>query len=335
MQIADLQFAHCSDQFHPPMPKSLPEYLDWLDGRSDLIWPKVPAPRPLKATPSLKPLPGIKAVTWSAYGTLLTISDGRLLHVHPQQLRMQIALEKTIEEFNMWQSMSRKPGQPWEYMLQLYRKTVRELEMVPTRKKGDAPEIDSSRVWFKLLGRLDKKDYQYDAAFYGDLDALAVKVAYFFHANLQGSGPADGAVDVLRRVSSAGLRQGLLADAQPFTLAQLQHALRKQRPDVGLGELFSPDALVLSCQLGIRKPSPSLYAHAAAQFRKLGIDAAEVLHVSHRLQDDLAVAREYGFRTALLAADANCCPVQPADVREAKPDRLLTNPHQISQILGI
>ena len=28
---------------------------------------------------------------------------------------MQIALQKTIEEFKMWHSMSRKPGQPWDH----------------------------------------------------------------------------------------------------------------------------------------------------------------------------------------------------------------------------
>lgn len=319
------------------MAKSLQEYLDWLEGRPELIWPKPPAPRPLKATPFLKPLPGLKAVTWSVYGTLLTISDGRLLHVHPQQLRMQIALEKTIEEFNMWQSMSRKPGQPWEYMLQQYTRIVKELEMVPTKKKGDSKEIDSGRAWRKWLERLGRKEYQYDAGFYGDHEDLAVKVAYFFHANLQGVAAAEDACDALQLAASAGLRQGLLADAQPFTLVQLLSALRKQKPGVTIGGLLHPECLVLSHQLGIRTPSPSLYAHAASQYQRLGIDAAAVLHVSHRLKDDLAAAKEQGFKTALYASDANCCQVDPADLRDpqTKPDRLLTNLKQIGEILDI
>src|SRR5947207_11420204 len=47
---------------------------------------------------SLKPLAGIKAVTWGVYGTLLTISEGRLLFLHPDPLCMEVALDKTRSE---------------------------------------------------------------------------------------------------------------------------------------------------------------------------------------------------------------------------------------------
>jgi hypothetical protein len=68
-----------------------------------------------------------------------------------------------------------------------------------------------------------------------------------------------------------------------------------------------------------------------------GLQAGEILYVSHRLSDDLAAAKAFGVRTALLCADANCCQVNPAEVRDPdmKPDRLLTGLPQIGQILGI
>jgi len=99
------------------MPQTLSEYAEWLEQRSDLIWPKPPPLEKPKAKPYTLPLEGIKAVTWNVYGTLLHLSAGRLLHIHAQELAMQVALEKTIEEFHMWPAMSRKPGQPWEIML--------------------------------------------------------------------------------------------------------------------------------------------------------------------------------------------------------------------------
>src|SRR5260221_4081262 len=102
------------------MVKSLEEYADWLDGR-DLLWPAAPQPVRPKATPYLKPLAGIKAVTWGVYGTLLTISEGRLLFLHPDLLCMAVALATTIREFAMWHSMSRKHGAPSEYLVQLYK----------------------------------------------------------------------------------------------------------------------------------------------------------------------------------------------------------------------
>ena len=100
------------------MPQSLSEFAEWLDGQ-DHSWPVPPPVQPVKATPFTKPLDGIAAVTWSVYGTLLRISDGCLHLDHPVQLRMQVAMEKTIKTFNMWQSMSRKAGAPWEYLYDL------------------------------------------------------------------------------------------------------------------------------------------------------------------------------------------------------------------------
>ena len=64
------------------MPKSHLEYVDWLDNRNDLIWPKPPQLQPIKARAHLKPLKGIRAVLWNLYGTLLHVTDGELLLYH-------------------------------------------------------------------------------------------------------------------------------------------------------------------------------------------------------------------------------------------------------------
>jgi FMN phosphatase YigB (HAD superfamily) len=319
------------------MAKSLPEYLDWLRGRSDLIWPKPPAPRPLKATPFLKPLSGIRAVVWAVYGTLLRIDGGRLYHIHPQQLRMQIALEKTIEEFNMWHSMSRKPGAPWEYMLQQYSRLIEEEQLKPTRKKGDQRAIDSCHVWQKVIERLQRNEYQYDVSFYGGVEDLAQKVACFFHANLQGVAPTDAMADTLLRVAGAGLRQGAIDDGQSFTPAQLLHALQQQSAIHSLADLFSSGTITLSSDVHVRKPSLTLFTAGLHPFLKAGLEPQEILYISHRLEDDLAIAKQFGVSTALYAGDAVVCQVQPASVRDPahKPDRLLTNVSQVSQILGI
>jgi FMN phosphatase YigB (HAD superfamily) len=318
------------------MPKTLPQYIDWLHDRDD-IWPAPPKPVPAKATPYLKPLEGIRAVTWDVYGTLLRISDGRLLFLHPQQLRMQVALEKTIHEFNMWQSMSRKPGQPWEYMLEQYKTVLEEQQMAGTKHKGDFPEIDSAALWRKLLGRLEQKEYQYDEAFYGDMDELSEKVAYYFHARLQGVEAAPNALAALSAVAGAGLKQGLLADGQPFTLPQLLRALRGQGTLPPLGDLFDPACVTLSYREGIRKPSKSLYRLCRERFEQLGIAPGEVLHVGARLRDDLAAAKQAGMRTALYAADKTSLQATKDEMRDPalKPDRLLTDLARIRDILSI
>ncbi|MGD9853786.1 MAG: HAD family hydrolase, partial [Planctomycetaceae bacterium] len=236
------------------MAQTLLEYLDALDERG-LAWPQPPDPQPLPAKPTLQPLPEVRAVTWSVYGTLLTISDGELLHLHPEAFRNQIALQKTIEEFNMWHSMTRKPGQPWEYFLRQYEDMVRLFQMAGTRNKGDVPHVNSSRVWERLIGRLQKKEYTWDRGTYGDAANYADKVAYFFHANLQGVRAAPHAADTLIRLMQRGSVIGMLADTQPFTLAQLLKAL-EVRDRLPAGEaLFTPSLLTESHRVGVRKPS--------------------------------------------------------------------------------
>ncbi|HID22150.1 MAG TPA: HAD family hydrolase [Planctomycetaceae bacterium] len=319
------------------MAQTLLEYAEWLEGREDLIWPKPPKLQRPKASPFTKPLAGIRAVTWNVYGTLLHISDGRLLLMHPQELRMQVALEKTIEEFHMWQSMSRKPGAPWEYMLIQYKRLVEDAEMAGTNRPGDFPRVDAARIWRKLIGRLLENEYTYDESFYGDLEELSEKVAFFFHKALQGVEPMPQALETLTAVTAAGRKQGLLSDSQPFTLVEMLRALRRQGTLPPLDQLVTPTCLTLSHQEGVRQPSKSLYAACVRRFRDLGIEPHEILHVGSRLREDLAVAKQFGMKTALFAGDKESLQATPQEVKDPtmKPDRLLTDLAQLKNILGI
>src|SRR5215211_5696543 len=94
------------------MPLTLEQYAEHLDNRPDLTWPEPPELHGTKSRPYLKPLPGLRAVTWNVYGTLLTVSGGEFYREHPQSFVQDHALDKTIQEFKMWKSMSRKPGAP-------------------------------------------------------------------------------------------------------------------------------------------------------------------------------------------------------------------------------
>jgi FMN phosphatase YigB (HAD superfamily) len=317
------------------MSQSISEFITELHRRKDLRWPQPPPLQPLKATPAAAPLPGIRVVTLNPYGSLLHIDQGKLFHLHPQQLRTQIALEKTIQEFNMWNSMSRKPGQPWEYMLQQYKKLLEEREMASTHRKGDFPAVDSAQIWKKELERLVKNEYVYDVAKLGDLSELGLKVAYFFHANMQGVAAHAHAREVLMELTARGVQVGLLGDGQRFTLMQVLEALRAQGPVQSPGEVLAADCIVLSAEVGVRQPSPGLYEAARDRFRSRGIPPEAVLHVTHRLDDDLAQAKAVGFRTALFAADKPSCPVSQEALRdpERKPDRLLTELRQLTGVV--
>lgn len=318
------------------MAQSLLEYAAWL-GERDLLWPAAPETVPAKATPSLAPLLGVKGVMWDVYGTLLTIADGRLLLEHPQSIRMQIALEKTIQEFNMWNSMTRRPGQPWEYLLPKYTDYVAEAGMQSTGRKGDYPAIDAGQIWQRVIQLLGHKDYQYDVAFYGDTAEYCEKIAYFFQRCLQGISAAPLARETLTALQQNQIRQGLLSDAQPFTLAQLVRELDQQGPGAELHEWLTPGCAILSQAVGVRKPSPGLFEAARAAWAKHGLQPEQVLYVGSVLAGDLAVARGMGFRTALYAGNRLSLQATAAECRspELKPDRLLTKLSQVTQLVGL
>ena len=150
------------------MPLSLEQYAAWLDKR-DLHWPAPPEPDAVKAKPHLVRLPEVRAVLWNVYGTLLNIAGGELWFEHPQAFVMSVALDKTIQEYKMWGSMSRKPGQPSEYMGQLYNKALTDLRMVPSPGEKH-PEILAERIWERIVKWLFQKEYQFDAGFFGSLN---------------------------------------------------------------------------------------------------------------------------------------------------------------------
>ncbi len=317
------------------MALDLQQYADYLDTRHDLPWPAPPRAAPLKARPHLARLRQVRAVLWSVYGTLLAIPQGELLFEHPNAFIMNNALDKTIQEFKMWASMSRKPGQPSDYLLSQYRQLLTE-QLSVTGGGERFPEAQVERVWETILKRLMQKDYKFDASFYGAMNELSRKVAYFFHASLQGTACYDGAARALRHVDDSGLSQGLLADGQCFTPVQLRRGLRAQDAGADLDDLLTVGLTALSCDVRGKKPSERLFRRAVELLQERGISPSQVLHVGSRVQQDIIPAKRLGMLTALFAGDKTSLQATPEQLKEAasRPDVLLTELEQITEVVG-
>jgi FMN phosphatase YigB (HAD superfamily) len=188
----------------------------------------------------------------------------------------------------------------------------------------------------KMIHLLQQKEYTYDVAEYGPIEQFGEKVAFFFHSSMQGLEAEEGALDTLRGLFQTGVRVGLLADAQRFTQVQMLRAFRQQGTLPSLDELFNPALVTLSYREGIRKPSRSLYQHALERFRRKGIAASQILMVGSRIADDLAIAKELGMRTALLASDRTSLAATKEELAdpEKRPDRLLTSLTQLREIVS-
>jgi FMN phosphatase YigB (HAD superfamily) len=316
------------------MPLTLEQYATYLDSR-DASWPAVPPIERPKARAHVAALEGVRAVTWSVYGTVVAISGGELLFEHPQKFIMDLALEKTVQEFKMWGSMSRKPGQPSEYMGQLYNKALTELRMVPSPGEKH-PEIHSERIWENILKKLLQKDYKFDASFFGSLNEYVRKIAFFFHASLQGTACYPGAAETLQQLKARGCALGLIADAQCFTLVQLQRGLTAQNPKTQVNSLFDQDLRALSFEVGAKKPSERLFQTVATALEKRGISPHETLHVGSRIAQDIVPAKKLGMRTALFAGDKASLGATPEQLKDAssRPDVLVTELPQLLDVVG-
>jgi FMN phosphatase YigB (HAD superfamily) len=316
------------------MALTLDQYADYLDTR-DLPWPSAPAPQRPKAKPYVVPLPQVRVVAWNIYGTLLNLFSGNLLFEHPQKFVMDVALDKTVQEFKMWGSMTRKPGQPCEYLAELYDRVLSEQKMAPSPGEKH-PELRAERLWEGIVKKLLQKEYKFDVNFFGSLNEYSRKIAYFFHASLQGTACYDGAALALEHIQNCGLRQGLLADAQCFTLVQLQRGLGKQNGGVGLDLLFDRNLRSLSFEQGGKKPSERLFKHFLSSLAPLGITPPQVLHVGSRIPQDLAPAKKLGMRTALFAGDKQSLQATPDQLKDpaSRPDVLLTELGQITEVVS-
>jgi FMN phosphatase YigB (HAD superfamily) len=315
------------------MPLSLDQYATYLDSRG-LPWPAAPQPDPPRVRPHVEPIGGIKAVLWTVYGTLLAIPEGELKFEVENDFLMSVALDKTIHEFKMWGSMSRKPGQPSEYMREIYRKALDEQRLAPAPDKY--PEVLSEKVWEGILKKLFQKEYQFDAGFYGALNEYAKKVAYFFHASLQGTASYPNAAAAVKAVAGAGIAQGLLADGQCFTPTQLARGLAKQDETVQFDTMIPPANRVISYQHRARKPSDLVFQAAVEAMGERGFEPHEVLHVGSSLPRDVGPAKKWGMRTALFAGDRASLAATADQLRDPqyRPDALLTDLGQVAQLVG-
>jgi FMN phosphatase YigB (HAD superfamily) len=316
------------------MPLTLEQYAAYLDTR-DLAWPAPPTPQPPRARPHLVRMPQVRCVLWNVYGTLLCIPGNEVWFEHPQPFVMNVALDKTIQEFKMWGSMSRKPGEPAKYLEQIYRQVLMEHSSVHGAE-GMRLEILADRLWEVIIKRLLQKDYRFDAGFYGSLNEFSRKVAYFFHASLQSTVCYPGAAAAVRYVAGKGLTQGLFADAQCFSTVQLQRGLAAQEPSASIEALFQEDLRILSCDVGARKPSRAILDRVIEVLAKHGLEPGEVLHVGSRIPQDLMPAHRLGMKTALFAGDRESVQATPEQLRDSisRPDVLLTDLSEIAEVVG-
>jgi FMN phosphatase YigB (HAD superfamily) len=197
------------------------------------------------------------------------------------------------------------------------------------------PEVSSDRIWEAIVKKLLQKDYKFDAGFFGALNEYSAKIAYFFHASMQGTACYAGAAAALRRLADGGIIHGLIADGQCFTAVQLQRGLRQQDPAAELDRLIEPPLRAVSYKVGARKPAEAMFEAVLAELAEHDIAPGDALHVGSRIERDIVPAKRLGMRTALFAGDAASLRASAEQLKTpaSRPDILLTRLDQLTQVV--
>ncbi len=125
-------------------------------------------------------------------------------------------------------------------------------------------------------GRMEEADFELAFA-----EVLGVPGVGLIDRLFAGSAPDAGMIEAVRRARAGGIRTGLISNSWGTR--------RYDREQ--LGELF--DGVVISGEVGMRKPTPRIYELGA---EAIGLPAAECVFVDD-LEFNLGPARELGMAT--------------------------------------
>ena len=139
-----------------------------------------------------------------------------------------------------WMDKTESPPKP-EALRKRYLELVFEEETQARRRRGPGAEIDLQIVFQKLLR---------EAGVPADSDTVCRFAAFFRAESTRKLRLYPGAAELLHAIRRAGKRAYLLSNAQPlFTRQELDR--------LGLTPLF--DGILLSGEVGVRKPYPRFY----------------------------------------------------------------------------
>lgn len=118
---------------------------------------------------------------------------------------------------------------------------------------------------------------------------VAAAVAAYHDAKFTGLKPFPDVRGALKRMAGAGLRLGIVTDGLEFKQAEKLVRLR-------LAELFKPNCVIISDQIGISKPNPKIYLRACAA---IGVTPSEAVYVGDHPLKDVDAAHAAGLGAIL------------------------------------
>jgi putative hydrolase of the HAD superfamily len=262
--------------------------------------------------PRLAKLPGVRAILFDIYGTLLISGSGEVGTA--RQSAREDAFIEALHAVGLPPSGSVEPALQYSFDL------IEEHHAAGRSQGIDYPEIDVLEIWAVVLDRLRQNSaipHRPHDSHNWNRETLA-RLAVEYEARTNPVWPMPDLAECLDGFVSAGLPMGIVSNAQFYTRELFPAFLGHSADRCG----FAPDLQVYSYEQGFAKPGESIYRLAAERLAVRGIAPPEALYVGNDVLNDMAPAQSVGFRTALFAGDARSLRLRADDPRVAgvRPD---------------
>ncbi len=269
------------------------------------------APLPTGVPHRLRTLPGIRAVLFDIYGTMLISGSGDVGTA--SSVDRSEAATQALAAVGINEATSRTDA------FALLRSAIRE-QQGELREQGiEYPEVDIVAAWRTALTTLRQDGRSRPDLPDTELQALAVE----FESRANPTDAMPHVAECLASLRRNGLVLGIISNAQFFTPLLFPVLLDADVDSLG----FAPDLTIYSYRFREAKPGSGLYQRAAAGLAHRGISPGESLYIGNDMLNDVAGASQVGFRTALFAGDSRSLRLREGDprVEGIVPDLVITD----------
>jgi putative hydrolase of the HAD superfamily len=264
-----------------------------------------------QVAPVLGTLPGLRAVLFDVYGTLLVSASGDIDATEGRDKAQAFAA--TVAAARLGLQLDGTAGV--HCLAQAIRRTHEQAQ----DQGVEYPEVDIREIWQGVLAR-----WRREGLLGVDPNTVDVeRIALEYELRVNPVWPMPSALACLRQLRENGLVLGLVSNAQFFTTTVVAALFDQSLADLG----FDPGLQFYSYEFRRAKPGTDLHERAAAAVRERGIDVGRVLYVGNDMLNDIRPAERVGFRSALFAGDARSLRLREGDerVRGVRPDLVVTD----------
>ncbi|MGH7199295.1 MAG: HAD family hydrolase [Planctomycetaceae bacterium] len=269
--------------------------------------------------PRLRPLPGIRAVLFDVYGTLVISPAGEIGTATPE------ARGGAFRESLAAVGLRCHDGRAG---VERYVATIESFHAEQRRQGTDHPEVDILEVWSQTLRSLrDDGLCEEQSRGVSPRTAHLERLTVQYESRTNPVWPMPGCRRCLAFAVETGRLVGLVSNAQFFTPLLFPALFGQDLDQLGV----DPQLRFFSFESLQAKPGTFLFERAREAVSARGIEPERAIYVGNDLLNDVATAAAVGFRTALFAGDARSLRLREDDERVAGvvPDLVLTDLRQL------